>query len=157
MKIMVPSLSRRLSFSGDFRRFPSPVSKIRSNSLLENGSRPQRTASRREALTRSPARSSWRSSGEGKCRFRWPDFWCPPLAVFGVSPEEVALYDRLEPLPGCRHRFVHPPPELLFNFCQLPPQAFAYCVTLHRKVPVPVLPADMRESQKVECLGLPFA
>jgi hypothetical protein len=52
---------------------------------------------------------------------------------------------------------VHALPELLFNFCQLPPQAFAYRVTLHRKVPVPVLPADMRESQKVECLGLPFS
>jgi hypothetical protein len=70
---------------------------------------------------------------------------------------EVALNDRLEPLPGYGHRFVHALPKLPFNFCQLPPHSLAYRVTLHRKVPVPVLPADMRESQKVECLGLPFS
>ena len=70
---------------------------------------------------------------------------------------EVALNDRLEPLPGYGHRFVHALPELLFDFCQLPPQALAYRVALHRKVPVPVLPADMRESQKIERFGLPFS
>jgi hypothetical protein len=69
---------------------------------------------------------------------------------------EVALYDRLEPLPGCRHRFVHSLLELLFNFCQLPSHSPAYRVALHRKVPVPVLPADVRESQKVECFRLSF-
>jgi hypothetical protein len=70
---------------------------------------------------------------------------------------EVALHNRLEPLPGCGHRFVHALPELLFNFCQLPPQALAYRVALHRKVPVPVLRADMRESQKIERVGLSFS
>jgi hypothetical protein len=70
---------------------------------------------------------------------------------------EVALHDRFEPLPGYGHRFVHSLPELLFNFCQLPPQALAYRVALHREVPVPVFPADMRESQKVERFGFPFS
>ena len=40
---------------------------------------------------------------------------------------------------------------------QLRPHALADRVALHRKVPVPVLPADVRESQKVERLGLPFS
>jgi hypothetical protein len=57
---------------------------------------------------------------------------------------EVALYDRLEPLPGCRHRYVHALLEFLFNFCQLAPHPLAYRVALHRKVSVPVLPADVR-------------
>jgi hypothetical protein len=70
---------------------------------------------------------------------------------------EVALHDRLEPLPGDSHRFVHALPKLLFSFCQLPPQAFAYRVALHRKVPVPVLPANVRESQKIERFRLPFS
>ena len=70
---------------------------------------------------------------------------------------EVALHDRLEPLSGFSHRFVHALPELLLNFCQLPPQALAYRVALHRKVPVPVFPADVRESQKIERFGLPFS
>ncbi len=70
---------------------------------------------------------------------------------------EVALHDRLEPLPGYGDRFMHALAELLFDFCQLPSQALAYRVALHRKVSVPVLPADMRESQKVERLGLPFS
>jgi hypothetical protein len=30
-------------------------------------------------------------------------------------------------------------------------------VTLYREVPVPVLPADMREAQKVERFRLPFS
>jgi hypothetical protein len=52
---------------------------------------------------------------------------------------------------------VHALPELLLNLCQLPPHALADRVTLHRKVPVPVFPADMRESQKIERFGLPFS
>jgi hypothetical protein len=70
---------------------------------------------------------------------------------------EVALHDRLEPLSGFSHRFVHALPELLLNLSQLPPHTLAYRVTLHRKVPVPVFPADMRESQEIERFRLPFS
>jgi hypothetical protein len=70
---------------------------------------------------------------------------------------EVALYDRLEPLTGLRHRLVHALTKLLLNVNQLPPHSLADRVALNRKVPVPVLPADMRESQKIERFGLPFS
>jgi hypothetical protein len=70
---------------------------------------------------------------------------------------EVALHDRLEPLSGCGHRFVHSLLELLLDFCQLPPQALAYRVALHREVPFPVFPADVRESQKIKRFRLPFS
>jgi hypothetical protein len=70
---------------------------------------------------------------------------------------EVASHDRFEPLPGYDHRFVHAQPELLFDFCQLPPHALADRVAFHRKVPVPVIPANMRESQKIERFRLPFS
>ena len=70
---------------------------------------------------------------------------------------EVALNDRLEPLPGYGHRIVHALPEFLFDFCQFPPKALANRVTLHRKVPVPVLSADVRKSQKIERFGLSFS
>ena len=69
---------------------------------------------------------------------------------------EVALHNRPEPLSGSGHRFVHALPELLLNFCQLLPQSLTDRVAFHRKVPVPVFPADMRESQKVECCRLLF-
>jgi len=45
----------------------------------------------------------------------------------------IALYDRLEPLPGFRHRFVHSLPELLLDFRQLSPHGLAYRVSLYRK------------------------
>src|SRR6266404_4007930 len=69
---------------------------------------------------------------------------------------EVALHDRPEPLARLRHRIMPAPLELLLDFPQLRPQAFADRAALHGKVPVPVLPADVRESQKVERLGLTF-
>ena len=56
-----------------------------------------------------------------------------------------------------RDRVVHALTELLFNFCQLRPQTLAYRMALHRKVAVPVFPADMRESQKIERFRLPFS
>jgi hypothetical protein len=52
---------------------------------------------------------------------------------------------------------MHALPELLLNLCQLPAQTLADRLALHRKVPVPVLPADVRESQKIERVGLPFS
>ena len=50
---------------------------------------------------------------------------------------EIALYDRFEPPSGLRDRFVQALTELLFDFSQLRPQALAYRMALHRKVPVP--------------------
>src|SRR5271169_2275849 len=70
---------------------------------------------------------------------------------------EVALHDRPEPLGRVRHWIVPTPPELLLDFLQLPPQALADRLPLHGKLPPPVLPADMREAQKVERLGLTFS
>jgi hypothetical protein len=52
---------------------------------------------------------------------------------------------------------VHALTKLLLNVNQLPPHSLADRVALHREVPVPVLPADVRESQKIERFGLPFS
>src|SRR6516225_2301569 len=71
--------------------------------------------------------------------------------------EEVALHDRLEPFARFRHRFVPTPLELLLDLLQLPSQALGDRPALQGKVPLPVLPADMREAQKVERFRLPFS
>src|SRR6516164_10266729 len=71
--------------------------------------------------------------------------------------EVVALHDRLEPLARLRHRYVPTPLELLLDLLQLPPQALGDRPALHGKVPLPVLPADMREAQKVDRFRLPFS
>jgi hypothetical protein len=63
------------------------------------------------------------------------------------------LNDRLEPLPGLRHRIVHAPTELLLDFLQLRPHALADRLAPYRERPVPVLPAHVRKSQEVERLG----
>src|SRR3974390_2229108 len=70
---------------------------------------------------------------------------------------EVALDDRPKPFAGLRYRFMHPSAELLLDFQQLGPHSFADRFALHGIAPIPVLPADMRESQKVERIGLPFS
>ena len=70
---------------------------------------------------------------------------------------EVTLHDRPKPLARLRYRFVHPSTQLLLNFQQLGPHPFAHRLALQSIAPVPVLPADMRESQKVERLGFPFS
>ena len=70
---------------------------------------------------------------------------------------EVALYSRLEPFTGLRRRFVQASAELLFDFQQLGSHALADRFALYGKVPIPVFPADMRESQKIERLGLSFS
>src|SRR5215831_2720779 len=71
--------------------------------------------------------------------------------------EVVALHDRLEPLARLRHRCVPAPLELLLDLLQLRPQAPGHRPALYGKVPLPVLPADMREAQKVERFRLPFS
>jgi hypothetical protein len=70
---------------------------------------------------------------------------------------EVALHDRPEPLTRWRNRIVPTLPELLLNFLQLPPQTLGDRLPLHGKLPSPVLPADMREAQKVERFRLAFS
>src|ERR1022692_4553887 len=70
---------------------------------------------------------------------------------------EVALHDRPEPLAGVRNRSMPTLAELLLKFPQLPPQALGDRFALHGKLPPPVLPADVREAQKVERLRLTFS
>ena len=70
---------------------------------------------------------------------------------------EVALHDRPEPLAGVRNRSMPTLAELLLKFPQLPPQALADRFAFHGKLPPPVLPADVRETQKVERLRLTFS
>ena len=70
---------------------------------------------------------------------------------------EVALDDRPKPLAGLRYRIMHPSTELLLDFQQLGPHSFVDRFALYSIAPIPVLPADMRESQKVERIGLPFS
>src|SRR5208337_851773 len=70
---------------------------------------------------------------------------------------EVALHDRPKPLSRARNGLVPALPELLLKFLQLLPQSLADGLALHGKVPLPVLPADMREAQKVERFRLAFS
>jgi len=63
---------------------------------------------------------------------------------------EVAVNDRLEPLPGLRHRIVHSPTELLLDFLQLRPHALADRLAPYRERPAPVLPAHVRMSRPGE-------
>jgi hypothetical protein len=70
---------------------------------------------------------------------------------------EVALYDRPKPLAGLRYRFMHPSAELLLDFQQLGPHSFADRFALYGIAPLPVLPADMRESQEAERPRLSFS
>jgi hypothetical protein len=67
---------------------------------------------------------------------------------------EVAVHNQLEPLPCLRHRIMHPSAKLLFDLPQLRPHALADRLAPYSEVSVPVFPADMRESQKVECFWL---
>jgi hypothetical protein len=51
---------------------------------------------------------------------------------------------------------VHTGAKLLLELLQLRPHTFAGRLALHGKVPLPVCPADVRETQKVERFGLAF-
>jgi hypothetical protein len=46
--------------------------------------------------------------------------------------------------------------KLRLDFFKLGWHPLANHLALHHKVPVPVLPADMRESQKIECVRFSF-
>jgi hypothetical protein len=69
---------------------------------------------------------------------------------------EVALHYRFEPFAGKRNRIVPAVAKLLLEFQQLGSQPLVDCLTLYRKVPVPVLPADVRETRKIKCFRLAF-
>src|SRR5260370_28388084 len=69
---------------------------------------------------------------------------------------EVALHDRLEPFAGVWHWIVHALAELLLDLLQFAPHTLADRPALHREVPFSVLPAYVRESQKIERLGSSF-
>src|SRR6266478_308743 len=81
-----------------------------------------------------------------------PDHSFPEFAEAVEVPRyrvvvEVALHDRFETLAGLAHRIVHTLTELLLNLPQLRPHAFADRLAPHRKLPYPILPADVRESR----------
>jgi hypothetical protein len=69
---------------------------------------------------------------------------------------EVTLYDRLEPFAGVWHWIVHALAKLLLDLLQFASHTLADRSALHREVPFPVLPADVREAKKIERLGSSF-
>ena len=88
-----------------------------------------------------------------------------PLAIY-VQPlhvswyrvvVEVALDDRLEPSARLLDWIVHAPAELLLNLLQFSPHALGDRLAFQGKSPVPVSPADMRETQEVERFRLSFS
>ena len=70
---------------------------------------------------------------------------------------EVTLDDRSKPLAGLRYLLMHAPAYLLLDFQQFGLHSLADRLALHSVTPFPVLPADVRESQKIERLGFPFS
>src|SRR6266478_3398050 len=71
---------------------------------------------------------------------------------------EVSTHHRLQPLALFGDGFMHAPLKLGFHRVQLRLQPFADRLPQHRVHSVaPLLHADMREAEKVECLGLPFS
>jgi len=70
---------------------------------------------------------------------------------------EVALDDRPLPSSGLGQRIVHTHLELLLDLSQLASHAFADRFAPYHEAPETVLPADVRETQKVERPRLPFS
>jgi hypothetical protein len=70
---------------------------------------------------------------------------------------EVTLHDRSEPFAGERNRIVHAVAKLLLEFQQLGSHPLADGLALQSKAPIPVLPADMREAQKIKRLRFSFS
>ncbi len=71
---------------------------------------------------------------------------------------EVSTHHRLQPLALFRDGFIHTTLKFGFHRVQLRLQPFADRLPQHRVHSVaPLLHADMREAEKVECLGLPFS
>ena len=71
---------------------------------------------------------------------------------------EVSTHHRLQPLALFGDGFVHAPLKFDFHRVQFRLQPFADRLPQHRVHSVaPLLHADMRKAEKVECLGLPFS
>src|SRR5215471_20909073 len=70
---------------------------------------------------------------------------------------EVALHDGSEPFGVPHHRFLHAPTKPLLDFLQLSPHPLADRLAPHHIAPIPVLPANLREPQKIERLGFTFS
>jgi len=71
---------------------------------------------------------------------------------------KVTSYDRFKPFSGFHNRFVHPLSKLLFQGLQLRPHPLLHRLAIHHKITrLPVLPAHVRKSQKVERLRFSFA
>jgi hypothetical protein len=70
---------------------------------------------------------------------------------------EEAQHDRLEPFPRLRDRIVHALTELLLYLFQLSCHTLGDRFALEFELPIPGFPADMRETQKTERLGLTFS
>src|SRR6266850_319655 len=79
--------------------------------------------------------------------------------VHGYSViSDVSTHHCLQPLALFGDGFVHPTLKLGFHLVQLRLQPLAYRLPQHRVHSVaPLLHADVREAEKVECLGLPFS
>ncbi|GEM_PF-751690 len=67
---------------------------------------------------------------------------------------DVPANDRSQPLPHRRNRVVPASPKLGFHLVQLRLQPLPHRLPKHRETPVPLLPADVREAEEVERLGL---
>ena len=70
---------------------------------------------------------------------------------------QVAENDRAQPRAHHRNRVVQAAPEFGFHLPQLRLQPLPHRLPEHRKPPIPRLPADVREAEKVERLRLPQA
>ena len=71
---------------------------------------------------------------------------------------DVSTHHRLQPLALFGNGFVHATLKFGFHRVQLRLQPFAYRLPQHRKPSItPLLYADVRKAEKVECLGLPFS
>ena len=65
---------------------------------------------------------------------------------------------RLQPLPDLGNGIVHAPPQLGLHLVQLGLQPRTHRLPKHREPSVaPLLPADVREAEEVEGLGLPLS
>jgi hypothetical protein len=70
---------------------------------------------------------------------------------------KITSYDRFKPLPGFRQRLVHPHSKLLLQRLELRPHPLLHRLAFYHEITrLPVLPAHVRKSQKVERLRFPF-
>ena len=71
---------------------------------------------------------------------------------------EVALYDRLQPLPDLGHRLVPASPKLLLQLTELCGKSLTDSLSLDDEpASLPSRPAHVREAQKIENLRLTLA